>query len=139
MSSAEETFVARIKALSAIVSSTGLGATIYPDSFPEGAALPAITYEMSVDNPVNHAGGATGTHETRITAHCMAATYAGVKALAALVVGDEDTTPSGVSGWVDADSNVWHLDSFRDDPGEIIVGQDIKHYYGVTQEFSVWH
>jgi hypothetical protein len=139
MSSPEEIFVARIKALSAIVGSTGLSATIYPDSFPEGGSLPAITYEMSGDNPVNHAGGATGTHETHITVHCMATTYAGVKSLAALVVGDEDSSPSGISGWVDGDGNVWHLDSQRDEPGDIIVGQDVKHYYGMTQEFSVWN
>jgi hypothetical protein len=136
MSAPEEVFVARVKAITEV--SALIGWRVYPVSAPEGVTFPCITYESN-DTPINSAGGATGTHETHITALLMASTYPGVKALAIAMKGDEDGTPSGLSGWIDSSGNVWHLDSQRDDPGEMAVGQDIREYHGVTQEYTVWN
>jgi hypothetical protein len=138
MSSPEEILVAKLKGLTAV--STLVSSRVYPISIPQVDSLPAIIYEMSGDNPCNYAGGATGTTETRLTVTCIADSYGGVKALAAAVRGDENSTaPTGVSGWTDTGGNVWHLDSLRDAPGEVIVGQDLRQYHGVEQEYSVWH
>ncbi|MFA5234973.1 MAG: DUF3168 domain-containing protein [Sulfurimonas sp.] len=138
MSSPEETFVARVNAITAV--SALIGGRVYPIQPPEGVTLPCVVYELSGDNPINSAGGATGTHETHIAAHLLASTYANVKALAAAMLGDESTTsPSGLSGWADTSGNIWHLDSQRDAPGELITGQDVREYQGVDQEYTVWN
>jgi len=138
MSAPEEIFVARVKAIAGVAAL--IAGRVYPVVPPEGVTLPCVTYEAS-DNPVNSARGATGTHETRITATLMASTYTDVKTLAAALVGDESETqtPTGLSGWSDADGNVWHLDNQRDEPGGIIAGQDVREYHGVVQEYVVWN
>jgi len=136
MSSPEETFVARVKTITSVAAL--VDDRVYPVMPPEGVTLPCIVYESN-DTAVNSAGGATGTHETRITAYLMASTYAGVKALASAMVGDESASPTGLSGWSDSSGNIWHLDTQRDEPGEIISGQDIREYHGITQEFVVWN
>lgn len=135
MSRPEEIFVSAINAstaLTAIISSSvGAPARCYPVNFPEGGSLPGIVYSMTSDSPVNHATGATDTHETHIEAICMSTSYSGVKALAAAL----ETEIVGAS----TDGNIWHLDSSRDEPGAVKIGQDIREYYGVTHDYSVWN
>lgn len=138
MSAPEEILVARLKAISAVAAI--VGTRVYPAVLPQKKALPAIVYEMMTDVPSNSAGGATGTHETRIEVLNMATTYPAAKALAAAVQGNESSTaPTGVSGWTDGDGNVWHLDNQSDESGQIEKGQDTFNYYGVSQEFVVWN
>jgi len=130
MSRPEELFVAQVLASTGVTDL--IGTDIYPVGFPEGGTLPAVIYTMASDNPVNHASGTTTTHETRIEAHLMATTYSGAKALATAM-------ESALSGWADASGHIWHLDSTMDDPGEVKIGQDIREYHGVTQNYLVWN
>lgn len=122
--------VAKLKATTAVTDIVAL--RIYPMSAPQGEALPYIVYEITLDNPINHATGTTGTASMRLAVSCLAATYAGAKTLAAAVA-------TALSGWTDDSGCLWHLDSSSDDIGETQVGRDVPEFYAVAQEYTVWY
>jgi len=124
------TMVAKLKADSAVAAL--IGARVYPMLRPQGTTLPAIEYEVTNDNPLNVASGATTTSECTITVDCIASTYIGARALAAAV-------QTCLGGTADANGDIWHLTNQADVPGDIAPGQDIFESYVVSQDYSVWH
>jgi hypothetical protein len=126
----ETRLVAKLKATSGVT--TLVSTRITPGYRKQGTALPAIVYQVYSDRPVNHAGGTTDTSEMRLSVYCMAATYAGSKALAAAV-------KAAISGWTDSSGSVWHLESQSDDIGDPMSGQDVPEYYAINQEYTVWY
>lgn len=122
--------VAKLKATTAVTDI--VSARIWPMFAPQGEALPYIVYEITVDNPSNHATGTTGTASMRLAVSCLASTYGGAKTLAAAVA-------TVLSGWTDDSGCLWHLDSSSDDISEMMIGRDVPEFYAVTQEYIVWH
>jgi hypothetical protein len=49
------------------------------------------------------------------------------------------SSPTGISGWVDASSNVWHLDDSQDDTIDLAEGENILTAYVVRQDYSLWY
>lgn len=79
----EEGLVAFVLAQSAIT--TLIGTRIMPSPLRQNAALPAISYQLiSVADDILH-DGPQGLPDARIQLDCWADTYAGAKALAAVV------------------------------------------------------
>jgi len=126
---AEALLVAKLKATAGVTAI--VAARIYPMFAPQGAALPFLIYETTMDQPVNHAGGTTGTRQIQIALTCFASTYTGAKALAAAV-------EAALSGWIDANGCVWLLESAHDEAGDMMQGRDVPEYFAVVQEYSVW-
>ncbi len=128
--------VAKLKGLSAV--SDLVQAKIFPMKAPQKVALPYITYQQISRVPVEHATGTTQTNFQRIQVNCWAADYDGAQALALAVRGDEaESEPTGLSGWIDGNSQVWHLHNEIDDVEIIKVGQDLHEAHRVIQEFFV--
>jgi len=125
----EQALAAKLKDTAGV---TALVSTrIYPMYRP-GTVLPAIVYEVSQDIPSNYAGGTTDTSQMFLAVDCIASTYAGARALSAVV-------ESTLSGWTDSDGRVWHLTSTSDDVGDPMTGQSVPEYFAVTHTYTVWH
>ena len=131
--SAETKLVARLKATAGVTALIGTGdaARVRPQRLRQGEGLPAITYLVASDSLENHSTGATTTREKRIQVNCLAASYDGAIALAAAV-------EAALSGWNDADGDIWHLDVQIDDVEETIAGQDEPECYRRIQDYIVW-
>jgi len=128
--------VARLKGLTAV--SDLVGAKIYPMKAPQKVALPYVTYQQISRVPANHAMGTTSTNFQRIQVDCWASSYDGAQALAAAVRGDEaESSPTGLAGWIDGNSQVWHLQNEMDDIEPITVGRDEFEAHRVIQEYFV--
>ena len=121
--------VARLKATSAVTAL--VGTRVHPMFAPTNT-LPAIVYEVVGDEPENHSTGTTTTKNVRIEVTCYASTYAGAKALAAVV-------ETALSGWTDDSGDVWHLDTATDDAGEVQAGANVLTFYAVIQQYQVWY
>lgn len=135
--SKEARLVARLKAL--------LGSKVWPLIVPQGQTLPATVYELSTEQPVNDSTGTTKARKKEFLVVPMAAAsesqsgYDAMVALADLVIGNETRgSESGLSGWTDADGDVWHLDSVSDTLGEMLMGEDVLRVYAREMIFSVW-
>ncbi len=128
--------VAKLKALSDV--SDLVGTRVYPMKAPQDVDLPYIVYQQISRTPENHATGTTQTNFQRIQVSCWAEDYDGAQALALAVRGDEDpTSPTGLAGWNDSNSDVWHLQSEIDDVESIKDGQDEFEAHRVIQEYLV--
>jgi len=126
-----------LKALSAVTDL--VDAKITPVKARQRAALPYITYQRISRVPANHSTGTTATNETRIQVDCCAATYDGALALADAVRGDEDETePTGLSGYNDPSGSVWHLENESDFTAPLRSGQDEVEAHIVSMDFLVW-
>ena len=139
MPAEHELLVARLKAITAVTDL--VVARITPGGRLQGNALPAITYERVTGTEVNASGGTTNTARVRFELTCWADGYGDAYTLAAAVRGDGATggSATGMSGWIDANSNVWHLVLGPiDAPERTIPGQDKKRAYGVTLDYVVW-
>ena len=138
MPAEHELLVARLKAITAVTDLVGV--RIMPIGRLQGNDLPAITYERVTGTEVNHATGTTNTARVRFEVTCWADGYVAAYALAAAVRGDgAQGAATGMSGWIDANSNVWHLVLGPvDAPESTIPGQDKKRAYGVTLDYVVW-
>lgn len=133
MSRPEELLVAKLLLITAVTDL--VGARIWP-LYRESLTLPAVTYEVTGDAPLNHSTGTTKTSMIRLSVICWATTYSGAKTLAAAVRGDEsETAPTGISGWSDANSSIWHLDSASEDVDDVPSGQAGPTEYLVTLDF----
>ena len=134
--------VTRLKDIDDVTALVGSGddARIYPAVVTQGESLPYITHQLISCVPVNVAGGATSTQSTRIQVDCWAASYDGARTLAAAVQGDQaELAPSGVSGWVDRQQSVWHMENKRDGASEVPAGRGKPQAYHVIMDFLVWH
>ena len=128
--------VAKLKGMEAV--SDLVGTRVYPTKAPQGVALPYVVYQLISRVPVNHSTGATQTNFQRIQVSCWAEDYDGALALAAAVRGDEDETePTGLSGWNDSADQVWHLQNEMDDIEPLKVGRDEVEAHRVIQEYFV--
>ena len=138
MPAEHELLVARLKAIDAIT--TLVGIRITPGGRLQGNVLPAITYERVTGTEVNHSAGTTNTARVRFEVTCWADGYVDAYTLAALVRGDGAAgAETGLSGWKDANGNVWHLVLGPvDAPEQTIPGRDEKRAYGVTLDYVVW-
>ena len=122
--------VTQLKATSGV---TDLVSTrIYPGYRPQDDPLPAIVYEATSIQPINHANGTTGTTETKIEVVSYAATYAGAQALGEAVA-------AALSGWTDSSGCVWLMDSQNDEIGEMQPGAEVPSYFAAVQNYGVWH
>ena len=135
MSRPEVLLVAKLKSMSAVTAL--VGTRVWP-LYRKANTLPAITYEVTGDEPINHSTGTTKTSFVRVSILCFAATYAGVKTLAAAVRGDEaESSPSGISGWTDGNSSIWHLQSVIEDMEAPRTGENIPELYFVQMVFQL--
>jgi len=65
---------------------SGLVSTrVYPIKRPQGTALPAVTYELAAETMTDALEDQGALKRARVSVQSMAATYGGVKALAAAV------------------------------------------------------
>jgi hypothetical protein len=117
--------VAKLAATSAV---TALVSTRIWADFRQAATLPAITYEVDNDRPVNNAGGTTATSQITLTVTSWAASRTAARTLAAAV-------RTALSGWVDSAGSVWHLDYEQDVPVEIPDGQSVPTESAIDQHF----
>lgn len=138
MPAEHELLVARLKAITAVTDL--VAGRITPDSRLQGNVLPAITYERVTGVETNHSTGATNTARVRFEVTCWADGYVAAYTLAAAVRGDGAAgAESGLSGWKDANGNVWHLVLGPvDAPQSTIPATDEKRAYGVTLDYVVW-
>lgn len=128
--------VARLKAITAVTDL--VGARIWPMIARQAQAQPYIVYRMVDRVPINHSAGTTTSNYMRIQVDLVASSYDGVMALADAVRGDEaESSPTGLSGWVDADSRVWHLESEQDDMEQIMDGRDQPVAFRIMQDYIV--
>ena len=136
MSDPRDRMVAKLKGMAAV--SALIGTRLWPIRAPQGQSQPYIVYRMVDMVPINHAAGTTSSNYMRIQLDLCATTYDGAKALAVAVKGDEDEeTPTGLSGWVDPDSRVWHLEMEQEDIGSDIPGRDSPEVFRVMQHYIV--
>ncbi len=128
--------VAKLKGTSAVTAL--VVARIWPMIVPQGQALPYIVYRRVDSVPINHAHGTTADDFTRIQIDCCASTYDGARALADEVRGDEDeSNPTGLSGWIDGDNRVWHLEIEQDGMEPPWEGTDRPAAFIVSQDYIV--
>lgn len=124
---------AKLKALS-----TTAGNRVYPIKRLQRSDLPAITYRRTARVPVNWASGTTQTSFHYFEVQCWAATYDAAMTLAGQVRGDEDeTAPTGVSGWTDDEGEVWHLESETDEVQKLKGGRDDFEAYCIVQDYMM--
>ncbi len=109
--------------LVADVTVSGLVATrVYPMQMPQGATLPAITYQRVATTPHDDLE-LTQNHEwVRVQVDCWAANYAGAKALAVAVRAALQVTPVYAQLLMELDDH---------EPEEKL--------YRVIQDFRVWN
>ncbi len=130
--------VAKLKGMTAVTDI--VGQQIYPIKAPQGVSLPYITFQQISDVPINASKGATPTAAMRMQVNCFEDTYDKVHTLAAAVRGDEAvSSPTGLSGWIDGNGEVWHLDNELESADDIRDGQDEFQAYAVIQDYLVWH
>ncbi len=128
--------VAKLKSMADVTAL--VGTRIFPMRAPQGAVLPFITYQRVSRRPVNWVRGTSTTNFLRIQVNCWATDYDGAVALAAAVRGDEDpNAPTGLSGWIDGEGEVWHLDIGTDDAENITPGRDEFEAIRVIQDYIV--
>ena len=128
-----ETMIARLKGLSPLTALAPSG--VFPLGAPRGE-LPYCVYEWA-STPVNHSAGDTGDRETAITLYWFAPTASAARALAAAAAGAGGNIPAGLSGWIDGDNRVWHLQGQREDAEMIMVGRDQREAFVVIQDYFV--
>lgn len=107
----------------AIVGGTGDGARIYPMLRPQGAALPAVTYQL-IDRPRIDTASLRGNNakvRSRVQVDCWAESYAVAKSLAAAVKNAVLAALTALS--------IDERDLYEDDTG----------IYRVSSDFSIWH
>ena len=130
--------VAKLKGMAAV--SVLIGTRVYPISAVQGDSLPYITFQKISGVPTNTAGGTTKTRQTRLQVNFWADSYDGARALANAACGNEDElAPSGLSGWVDRQQCVWHMENDRDGPTAIVEGRGKEKAHSVIQDYLVWH
>lgn len=138
MAAPRNRLVAKLKGMAAVEAIVGTKA--FPVKAPQGTVLPYITYQQTADPPANHSTGATSTAECRIQVNCWASTYDGAVSLAAAVRGNEaESAPTGISGWIDDEGNVWHLQNEADGMESIMRGRDEFEAFQVVHNYLVWH
>ncbi len=108
-----------------------VGSRVRPIILRQDDTFPAITYQVTnTAFEYNHATGAANEAELTIEVTAHATTYAGAKALAKQV-------RLALSGWNDADSQVWHLHDEYDDVSAIGEGESTYALFQVIQSYSV--
>ncbi len=143
MSDPSAIMVTRAKAIAAVTTLIGTGndARIEPMRSKQSVAKPRITYQrIGGEGPVNAAGGTTPTAEARLVINCDASTYDGAWALARALQGDSAaSSPTGLSGFQDANGDTWHLVlGPRDGPIPVDTDQDTGTFQ-VIQDYIVWY
>ena len=68
-----------------------VGARIYPQSIPQGASFPCVTYYRTGQQTTRSLSGLTGLSRARLTLDCWALTYSAAKSLADAVRGTKST------------------------------------------------
>ena len=115
-----------------------VGARLFPIKLPEGATLPAITYELSMDFAVNHATGSTSTSHCRIELSSWAEGPQGYPAVKALA----NVLKAALRGWSESTGtptvSSCHYQSGEDAPEDPYDGQDTGRYR-VIQEYLLWY
>ena len=110
-------------AVGAIVGGTGQSARIYPMLRPQGAALPAVTYQL-IDRPRIDTASLTGNNakvRSRMQIDCWAESYSAAKDLAAAVKNAVNSALTAL--------NIDERDLYEDDTG----------IYRISSDFSIWH
>lgn len=72
--------------------SAAVGSRVYPDSLPQGASFPAVTYAKLALKSVRSFGGLTGVSMAHLSVSCWGLTKADAKKLATNIRGTK-TTP----------------------------------------------
>lgn len=129
-----------ISALTAIV-----GQNIVPAILPGTKHYPAIVYQVLSNQPVNDADGSSNSFLMKLRISAIGLTigapsppYDLVWAAAMAIAGDaEAEAPTGLSGWIDSEGSVWHVEDMFDEAGEIQLGTDTLYAYVVNIPVSV--
>jgi hypothetical protein len=136
MSDPRERLVAKLKGMASV--SALVGSRIWPMRAPQGQSKPYIAYRVVDRVPINHAAGTTASNYMRIQLDLCSPTYDGAIALASAVRGDEDEeTPTGLSGWIDGDGRLWHLEMEQEDADDEMPGRDEPEAFRVMQDYIV--
>ena len=77
-------FLQTLSSVTAVIG-TSPNDRIYPDVLPQGATLPAITYEEPSGQEDYHLTGRSGMAESRVQINCFAATRSAANALGRIV------------------------------------------------------
>lgn len=142
MSRPEPRLIAKILSIPAV---KALGITaVYPLKIPQGQAYPGVVYQVVRDWPESPADGRCNTHWCQIRVTCLARVTTGVpgyelvRQLASAIEGDSNPqqTPSGVSGWLDDEGNVWEKEQSADGLGTIMEGTDEFEAYAIDLFFK---
>jgi hypothetical protein len=146
MSRPEPRLVAKILSLPAV---KAIGITkVYPLKIPmaPNGQYPGIVYQLMDDRPVDDSMGRAEGHQATIRVTCLAREstgvpgYSAVKTIATAIEGDSNPdptkTPSGISGWVDTEGNVWTKENSFDEMGSIIEGSDDFEAYAINLIFK---
>ena len=98
-----------------------VGTRIYPLAAPQDAAMPNIAYQRISGVPAIAHTGTSHMERVRIQMTCMAATYAGVKALAAAV-------KTSLHGWKSLTDEVGcsFIENERDDYSQAFVASVVR-------------
>lgn len=108
-----------------------IGTSIYPNIVPQGADIPAITYQQISGPRLHDMQGAVGMCKARYQINCWAASYAAAKELAEAV----RLTLDGYSS--EGTIKVIHLANEGDLP-KTLPGLDQLTRYGKRLDFFVW-
>ncbi len=107
----------------AMVGGSGAKSRIYPMVRPQGAGIPAVTYQL-IDRPridTASLGGNNAKVKSRVQIDCWAESYASAKTLAVAVKNAVTSALTALS--------IDERDLYEDDTG----------IYRVSSDFSVWH
>lgn len=74
-----------------------IDARIYPQSIPQAASFPAVTYYRTGQETVKSFGGLTGVSRAALTVDCWALSYTAAKSLADTIRGNKSTP--GLDGY----------------------------------------
>lgn len=133
--------VARLKSISAVTAL--VGSKVFPILAPQGTQYPCVVYQVIGNSPETTLDGSTTTFTMRVRVSCLSLTTAGEQGykgawdLAAAIIGDCDSTPTGLNGWVDSDGLIWHLEDCFDEIGDIMYGRDQMEAFVVNQVYLV--
>ncbi|MBN1807185.1 MAG: DUF3168 domain-containing protein [Sedimentisphaerales bacterium] len=111
-----------------------VGSGIYPNKIPQGAAVPAITYQQISGVRFHDMLEAAGMVKARYQFNCWAAGYAKTREIAEAVRLALDNYSGTASQTV---IDVIHLDNEGDMP-EMTAGADELGRYGKYLDFIVW-
>ena len=120
----DKTILAKLRSTEAVTNECGAAASIRPGTLRESDTLPGIIVTRVAHQPVNSAGGTTGTKFATVEVQCIATDYAAARNLV-------DAVETALNGYTNVGGSpavsMVHVQDITYAPGPAIRGQD-KQY-----------